>query len=189
MSWFGAWFSDAGSSGAGGLSFPNIANLTTEEAIRDRALDVIEALDPTILEGDRFRRFLDEGDGVFETWAEASAAGCQRRFQVVYALEQAPPAISNYDYHELELVLTVTVAYAQTARAGVNATRDRIDMMKADQHLIETAIGLLGRANFSPPWPDAMWSERGTRPSRRVVGRGVDFLVITQGYRFQRQMS
>ena len=165
-------------------TFPVLANATTADLIRDRIIAVIEALAPTSL-GTRFKHFLDEDDADFIAWAMRNPTGALRRFQVDWTGDDAPPETSNTDYEERMVPFVITVAYPQSERFGKLNARDRRKVMSQDQHMIEHAIGLTGRLNFSPPtYPDAVW--RSGRTSR-VKGNPVDFLVIEQSMAFLRK--
>jgi hypothetical protein len=186
MTWFGSWFGGSTGGGGGGGGFPVLSVATTVESIRDRAIDVIEATAPSVLPSDEFRRYRNEGGADFRVWAERNPAGAWRRFQVRDTGDDEPPEVSNTDVEERRITLVVTVAYPQTSRAGKDGALDRDDAMSSDQHKIEHAIGMCGRANFAPPYPDACWRSGRTE---RVVGDGVDFLVITQTMSFRRTMT
>ena len=56
--------------------------LATAESIRDRIYALIEALTPTALSADKFRRYRNESGADFDAWAEKTASGAFRRFQV-----------------------------------------------------------------------------------------------------------
>lgn len=155
---------------------------TTAAAIRDRIVALIEALTPTSLVGDRFRESRNEGAAAFAAWCEGPGkAAAWRRFQVRSTGEFQSPVVSNTDVELHYVTFEVRVAYPQTHRAGRAAALDRDDVMREDQVLIESTIGLRGYANFASPHPVASWVEGSTT---REVGEGVDFLVITQRMTF-----
>lgn len=162
-------------------------HLTTVAQIRDRMIDVIEALTPTSLAGDKFRAYRNEGAADFRGWAEGNGkSAAWRRFQVRDIGDDAPPDISNQDYELRSVWFEIRVSYPQTHRAGRDAALDRDDVMAEDQHQIENAVGMRGRANFIAPNPIASWVEGSTE---REVGDGVDFLVIRQRMIFYRDMT
>lgn len=150
---------------------------TTADAIRDRVIAVISALVPASLPSDRFRPYLNEGDGDFAAFAADNADASWRRFQVRDTGDYSPPAVSNTDVAEDIVTFAIAVAYPQTSRAGAKNALDRDTVMKQDQRLLEQAIGLGGGANFAGSFPNASW--RGSKTARRVIA-GVDMLVITQ---------
>lgn len=158
-------------------SYPQLSNATTEEDVRDRIIAIIVALDPTLLAGDRFRAFRNEGAADFIAACEATPAGMFRRFQVIGTGADEPPPVSNTDHEERQATFQVLVCYPHTARYGADQALDRHDVMKSDQHQIEHAIGLHGRGNFIAPNPDACWRGGSTD---RIAGTNCDFLVITQ---------
>ena len=154
--------------------------VTTADAIRDRIIAVIHALVPTSLVRDRFRVYRDEAED-FIGWAQATKAGALRRFQVVDTFDDVGAATSDTLVEERIATFEVLVAYPQTARAGGEAGRDRVRMMREDQQLIEHAIGLRGYANFAGAYPNASWTEGA---ATREVRDGVDVLVVRQVMRF-----
>ena len=186
----GAWalgsiqFTGAGLVGAYGWLSPSslliLEAVTTADAIRDRIIAVIHALVPASLVRDRFRVYRDEAEDFIE-WAQATKAGALRRFQVVDTFDDVGAATSDTLVEERIATFEVLVAYPQTARAGGEAGRDRVRMMREDQQLIEHAIGLRGYGNFTGAYPNASWTEGA---ATREVRDGVDVLVIRQVMRF-----
>lgn len=157
---------------------------TTPSAIRDRAIAVIEALTATSDPGVKFRAYRNEGTADFQDWAEKNPAACRRRFQVRTTGGTFTPPISNTDEEEHQVTLSVLVAYPQTGRDGIKQALDRDDTLDEDAFQIDAAIGMLGRANFSTPYPDACWIE-GT-PIARIVGVAVDFVEFVLTYIYRR---
>ena len=150
---------------------------TTETAVRDRMITVIAALIPSTLPKDRFVEFRNDGDGVFSDWCENSPDGAFRRFQVITLGDTKPPIISNSDAELVEVNFLVSVAYPHNHRAGPGNAKARHSLMEQDRLQIERAIGMLGRANFTDPFPDACWLA--SNPVR-ATGETCDYLVITQ---------
>lgn len=188
MGLYGPLYGDSGSSsggGSGGTS-PALGIETTAESIRDRAIAVIEGLVARVIGTDRFVAYRNEYGADFRHAAEAYPTKAWRWFQVRDDGNDEPPAVSNTDFEERKITLVVLVAYQQNHRAGPDNALDRDDAMSADQHQIEHAIGMCGRANFAPPNPDACWRSGRTT---RIVGNGVDFLEITQTMSFRRAMT
>lgn len=159
---------------------------TTAEAIRDRILTVIEAITPSSLSVDKFRRYRNERGADFVGWAEENQAAAFRRFQVRDDGSDAAPEVSDATTELRSISFTIIVAYPQTNRAGRDAALDRDDLMSADQHAIEHAVGLRGYANFAGAYPNASWTDGSVS---REVGDGVDFLVIRQTMRFYRSVA
>jgi hypothetical protein len=157
---------------------------TTPEAIRDRALTVIEGLTPASDSGVKFRRYRNEGGADFQDWAESHPSGAQRRVQVRTSGASHVPEVSNTDMEEHRLTMTVLVAYPHTHRWGSANGLDRDDVMDQDAFQIDEAIGMLGRANFSSPYPDACWLEGGV--TERVRGTSCDFIELQLVYLYQR---
>lgn len=181
MSWGGIW--DGGETLVT-PTYPVLANATTSDAIRDRALDVIEALVPTYVPGSRFRRYLNEGDGDFVDWCEDNPASCFRRVQIRFDGTIATPEVSNTEHEERAVRLTTIIAYPHNARTGGRQALDRDTAIDRDADLLEGAIGLYSRPNFVPPFPDACWFAGDTT---RVAGAAVDYLVVVGDFSFRRQ--
>jgi hypothetical protein len=162
---------------------------TTDSAIRQRIIDAIKALVPSMDSETLFKPYKNQQAANFRSDAEQAPQGFVRVFQVRDTGEDQPPAIVNSDIEERRVTFEIIVAYPQTHRWGADAALDRTDAMRTDQHSIEHAIGLNGRENFSssvnPAYPDACWREGRTA---REIGNGVDFLVITQTMSFFRSM-
>lgn len=157
---------------------PTLDNVTTPEAIRDRIIAVIAALDPTSLTSDRFRAHRNE-TGDFVTACETQPTGAFRRYQVIETGGDGPPETSSGVEEERSVTFRVTVAYPKTARYGADQALDRADVMREDQFKIEKAIGMHGKANFTPPYPDATWLMDGSGADREE-SEACDYLVITQ---------
>lgn len=165
-----------------------MALYTTESAIRDRISALIAALVPSQFPADRFVPYLNEGAGDFSEWAEAHAAGAFRRFQVRDTGAFEPPRISNTDVEARELELQILIAYPQTHRAGALNALDRDDMLLADAHQIDRAIGMAGRANFVDPHPNAAWLSGSIRRLSTAEG-GVDFMLLQQRMHYYRSFT
>lgn len=183
MGYFGSYF---GSSGSGSApAFPNIANATTADAIRDRAVEVVRALVPDYVPGSRFVPYRNEGDGDFVTWCEVNANGAFRRFQIRYDGVNVQPAVSNSDHEEREVVITTAIAYPHDARAGAKQALDRDTAIDRDRDQLDWAIGMYSRPQFLLPNPDAVCVES---EAQRASGESCDFLVITSRFRFRRAL-
>jgi hypothetical protein len=172
---------------------PALGNETTAEAIRDRIIAVIGGLTPKTIATDRFIAFRNERDGAFQAWAEANPTGCRRRFQVRQLRDRRAPDISNTDFEERMVTFRILVAYPQSHRDGPGAALDRDDALDSDMMQIEHAIGMCGRANLAPPYPDACWRLEGNgEPSRiaeTIEGAGVDIGVMYASYTYRRAMT
>ncbi len=161
---------------------------TTAEAIRDRRLDVVEAIVPNQLGGDKFRRYRNEGDGDFEAWCETNPPAAWRRFQIRDTGDDDPPEVTNLDVELRSTTYEVRVAYQQTSRAGRDAALDRDDVLEGDYVQIRAAIGETGRGNFAAPYPDACVDGLAIS-MERVNGTAVDFMVMRLTMSFYRAMS
>lgn len=161
------------------------SNMTTSDLIRDRAIDVIESLVPTYFPGTKFRRYRNEGDGDFLKWAENNPADALRRFQVRDDGVHGLVAVSNTDYEQRTVKLSVMIAYPHDARAGAKQALDRDTAMDRDHDSLEKAIGLYGRANFSSPYPDGCLT---AWQCTRYKGTACDVLTIEASYLYVRSL-
>lgn len=177
--WFGAWY---GATESAASSIPVIANATTETAIRDRFLDLVEAIVPVYIPSSRFRRYRHEGDGVFTTWAEAHPASCFRRFSARFDGSDQTPDTSNVNDVTRHVTIVCPIAYPHNARTGEKQALDRDTAIRLDTDALAYAVGLYSRSNFTSPHPDACWV---AGDAVRVPGDAVDFLVLTCTYRFR----
>jgi len=173
--------------GGGDVIFPVLANATTAESIRDRIIDAVTALTPNSLTRDRFRAYRNENGADFMKYADDNSSGAFRRFQVRDNGEDDVVAVSNTDYDMRFVTFQTIVAYPQTTRTGPDQALDRDDAMDTDFHQIDYAIGIYGRANFSPitvaTYPDA--TPLGAKKDV-VHGVACDFLVITTSFSYRR---
>lgn len=159
--------------------------LATQEAIRDRVYALIEALTPSSLSATKFRRYRNEAGADFDAWSEKNPSGAFRRFQVRETGDDEPPDVSNTDLEAVELELTIRIAYPQTHRYGSANAMDRDDVINQDWKLINAAVGIYGRANFSlncDCTPLGAIKERDT-------GIGVDYLNVVATFRYHRDVS
>lgn len=160
---------------------------TTAAAIRDRLIAVIAALQPQVDSVLMFEKFDNELAADFRLWADSHPAGAHRKFQVRDVGVDQPPEVSNTDLEERLVTYEISIAYPQDNRWGGDNALDRDDVMGSDQHQIEHAVGMCGRANFTAPtYPDACWRSGKTI---RLSGTACDFLVITQTMAFQRSYT
>lgn len=157
---------------------------TTPEAIRDRAITVIEALTPAADTSIKFRAFRNEHGADFQAWAEANPTSAQRRFQVRTTGGSVVPEVSNTSIEEHQVTLRVLVSYPHSHRWGRGAGLDRDDVMDQDTFQIDEAIGMLGKANFSSPYANATWIEGA--PREVIRGASCDFVELELVYIYQR---
>ncbi len=166
---------------------------TTFDAIRDRAITVIQGLVPTYLQGSRFKPFTNKHSANFIHQCEQTPDGMFRQFQVRDRGDRPPPPVTNSDFAEFEVTMEITVCYPQNyqynqAPLGKQAL-DRDRVMSTDEHTIQYNIGYRGgRSNYSSAvniaYPDA--TPLGDERTSRVVGRACDFLVLVQRFKFMR---
>lgn len=158
---------------------------STAAAIRDRVRTLIEALLPTQLSADKLRSSRNEAGADFQDWAEKNPTSALRRFQARDDGEEDPPEVSNTDIDLRHFSIVVLVAYPQNARYGADQAMDRDDAMDTDWGLINRAIGIYGRANFSGSYDCTPLGAVKTR----IRGAGVDFLEIRARFSYYRQVQ
>jgi hypothetical protein len=157
----------------------------TAEAIRDQCYSLVEAITPTSLVPDKFRRYRNEGDADFQAWAESVPTAALRRFQIRQRGADEPPTVSNTTTERVTLMLEIRIAYPQTHRYGAANGMDRDDVMNDDWKLINRKIGLYGRGNFSSgndctPMGATMEMDR---------SGGVDYLVVSARFEYERVIA
>lgn len=162
-----------------------IGNATTDDAIRDRLIDVIKAIVPTYIPGDRFVEHRHERDGEFGEWCQKNPASVNRRFQVRFDGALGKPEVADYVHEERPVRMTTVIAYGNTARTGRKEALDRDTVISRDRDQLDRAVGIYSRPNFTTPHPDAFWTDGDTV---RVPGTIVDFLIITGTFRFRRAL-
>ena len=159
--------------------------LATVEAIRDRIYTLIEALTPTSLSGDTFRRFRNEGGADFVEMSEKNPPGSLRRFQVREVGDDEPPETSAITEERVRVRFQITIAYPQTARYGGENAMDRDDVINQDWLKLNYAIGIYGRANFSSTHDCTPLGATKTREQ----GQKVDFLVVDASFEYLRSTT
>jgi hypothetical protein len=151
MGWFDSTWFGTGGSGSSGPTFPVIANAATAESIRDRIYALIEAITPTYLSGDKFRRYRNELGADFDGWADKNQTGALRRFQVRQVGDDTAPETSNVSEETVRVEFEIRIAYPQTHRYGGANAMDRDDVMNEDWKLINgiNGVTMYGRGNFT----------------------------------------
>lgn len=160
-------------------------SLATAEAIRDRIYTLFEALTPTSLADVEFRRYRNEGNADFVTWAASKPDACFRRFQVREVGEEANPLTSNTTEERLPLEFEILIAYPQSHRYGAQNAMDRDDVAREDWKKIKHTIGIDGRGNFSSTNDCTPLGATRTRESQDTV----DFMVIRATFEFLRSTT
>lgn len=167
--------------------------LATAESIRDRIYALIEAITPTSLTSDKFRRYRNEDGADFQAWAEGHATAALRRFQVREVGDDEPPLVTHLTRETVRVRYAITLAYPQTHRYGAANAMDRDDVMNQDWKQIKYAItgtGGVARANFT----SAVDGEYDCTPlasstKTREQGGKVDYLVISVEFEYIRATS
>lgn len=160
---------------------------TSIAAIRDRLTTVLRQATPNVSSSDKFVPFAEDLAGDFETWAEANPGGATRQFQVRDASTGASPDHSQVEFEERFAPLVIEVAYPQSNRWGSDGALGRDDVIESDRLQIEKVVGLYGKANFTPPFPDACF--RPDRYSYSTVRKtACDFLVVLMTFSYYRSV-
>lgn len=159
--------------------------IATVAAIRDQICTLLEAITPTSLSGDKFRRYRNEGAADFDADMEANPAGALRRFQVRQVNTDEPPLVSDTTNERVIVQFEIRIAYPQTHRYGSDNAMDRDDVRNQDWKAINYRIGIYGRGNFSgshdcTPTGATMELE---------VGEAIDFMVITARFEYLRVIA
>lgn len=157
----------------------------TLEAIRDRVYTLIEALTPSWNPRNKFVRYRNEEGADFRAWVEKNIAGAFRRVQAREASDDNIPLVSDTVTERVQTAIDVLIAYPQTARTGNANAMDRDDVMNQDWKLINAAIGIYGRGNFS--------GSNDCVPLGCVKSvehaSGVDFLVVRMSVEYLRAIT
>lgn len=154
---------------------------TTEAAIRTQMATQIVAIVPLLQLDTKFREHRYDQD--FTDWAEANRE-CLRVFSIRDTLEGFVPETTNTDVEWRQVTFELLVAYPKTFRygSGTAGARNRDEVMRSDQHQLETAVGLRGFATYT--------AATILVPSRADVASsdGVDFSRLILTYGFYRSM-
>jgi hypothetical protein len=117
---------------------------TTFEAIRDKQIQVVEALTPTAHSGVKFEAARDEQD--FREWASSHRAAAFRRFTIVNAFDYQAPEVDTHDVVFERMTAQVVVAYpVGGGRYGAENRRDMRDLIDTDFRQIDRALGPYGQ--------------------------------------------
>jgi hypothetical protein len=157
-------------------------SLATAESIRDRVYTLIEALTPTSLSSDKFRRYRNEGGADFDAAMEKNPSAAFRRFQVRETGDDEIPETSSGTEERVRIRYTLRMAYPQTHRYGGANAMDRDDVINQDWKAINYTVGMYGRGNFSGTNDCTPLGAMKTRES----GQGVDYLVVTLEFEYLR---
>jgi hypothetical protein len=120
---------------------------TTFETIRNAQASTIEALTPGQHATDKFRRHRERQE--FMAWVAANPKACMRRFQILSDLNPTQEPTADGSIELCRHTLEVRVAYpVWPGKYGAENDRDMEDLMTADLHQIDGAIGLNGFASY-----------------------------------------
>lgn len=164
--------------------------LATAEAIRDRLINRIEALAPSLLSADKFRSFRNEGSAAFDEAMEKNPAAALRRFQVREVGSDEPPLVTHLTQETVRVQFEIRIAYPQTHKYGPANGMDRDDVANADWKQIKYAItgtGGSGRSNFTSA-TDGQYDCTPLAESTKTREQGgkIDYLVALVAYEYIR---
>jgi len=120
---------------------------TTYETIRDEQIAAIAAIVPTLKADVPFIAAKEHVD--FRSWAEKNPQAALRRFTVVDLFDENPTEISNYDVEDRRVRAEIVIAYPKTYAYGIDANRDRRDVIRSDRIAVVNAAGIRGGANVT----------------------------------------
>jgi len=156
---------------------------TTEAAIRTLLATQIAAIVPSVQFDTRFREH--RYDEPFIGWAQKNRE-CLRFFSVLDLVDGFIAETTNTDVEWRQATFEVLVAYPMTGRygSGTAGARNRAEVMRSDQHQIETAVGLRAFATLA----NAAYLVDRSDPLSAVDGDGVTFLRGSLVFGFYRSM-
>lgn len=160
------------------------SNFATAGNIRDRIYALIEAIVPTTLTRDKFRRYRNEGGARFREASEASPTGAFRRFQVRETGDDSPPDVSNMTEERVRATFEIVIAYPQTHRYGPDNAMDRDDVAFDDWKALNNLVGIYSRGRYSGSYDCTPLGAVMTREQ----GDACDFLVIEAVFEYMRSV-
>lgn len=114
---------------------------TSLELIRDGMIAKLEALTPTLLSADKFRRHVGEVD--FSRYCETDPTSAFRVFSVLQDDVEEPPTVSDMDVEHRTATFALLIAYPKAwGRYGGQNERDAQDCIEADRRLIDGRSGI-----------------------------------------------
>lgn len=119
---------------------------TTAKLIRNKQSTLISALSPDDLRGVSFREY--DRSEPFAEWADANPRACLRKFYIEDLSTYETPLISDAQIEQVQTTFRVQVAYPKDSRYGISNRADAMDLINADRHDIDHAIGLRGSADY-----------------------------------------
>jgi hypothetical protein len=121
---------------------------TTFNSIRSQQMTLIEALTPSSLAGQKFRRHREATS--FMEWVEANPAACFRRFEILrnWDDDQQPTSDGSLEGAAHSMELRVAYPLREKGLYGAENERDMDELIDQDRRLIDGAIGLNGGANY-----------------------------------------
>jgi hypothetical protein len=157
---------------------------TTFNSIRDQQIALIEALTPSSLSGQKFRRHREATP--FMGWVEANPAACFRRFEILRNWDDDQQPTSDGSLEGAAHSMEVRVAYPLREKGlyGPENERDMDELIDQDRRLIDGAIGLNGGVNYvsSQHLCESTGHEVGT------AGEGARVLSITFSLLYDRSV-
>jgi hypothetical protein len=160
-------------------------SLASASAIRNQGYTLLEAITPTYLTPDKFRRYRNEGSADFQAWAEKNPTACIRRFQIRQVGTDDLPTVSDTTTERVTLQLEIRIAYPQTERFGNANAMSRDDVLNEDWRAINYRIGLYGRGNFTGAYDCTPLGA--TMDMEHSVG--VDYMVVLARFEYVRAIA
>lgn len=168
------------------IPYPVIANAATAASIRDRICALIEGVTPSVLSGDRLRRYRAELGANFDDEMEKQPSGALRRFSVRESGDDEIPLASNISEEIVRSTFEIRIAYPQTHRYGADNGYDRDDCIRSDWKAINYLIGIYGRGSFTGSYD---CTPLGATMEREMGSGGVDYMVVTAQYEYRRSTT
>ena len=156
---------------------------TTEATIRTLLAANLAAVTPTVQSDTKFREH--RYDEPLIDWAQKNRE-CLRVFSILDEINPWQPETTNIIEEWRVVTFEVLVAYPMTNRygSGTAGARTRGEVIRSDQHQIESALGLRGFATYT----NAAYLTELSTPLAAVDGDGVTFLRAQYAYGIYRSM-
>lgn len=156
---------------------------TTEATIRTLLAANLAATVPLLQSDVRFREH--RYDDPLIDWAQKNRE-CLRVFSILDDVNGWQPETTNITEEWRVVTFEVLVAYPMTNRygSGTAGARTRGEVVRSDQHQIESALGLRGFATYT----NAAYLVDQSTPISAVDGDGVTFLRGSLAYGIYRSM-
>jgi hypothetical protein len=119
---------------------------TAAKLIREKQATIIEALVPDNFTGYLFREYAEQMP--FDEWADTNPQAAMRKFYIEDLATYETPLISDAVIEQVQTNFRVAIAYPKDSRYGLKNRTAAMDVIEADRHAVDHAIGLRGSANY-----------------------------------------